>query len=140
MACSYNTQLTRFNSKFWSPGAEAVDCFTQDWGGNCVNYVCPPPYLVCPILSHMKNCKAKGVIVLPEWKSAVFWPALCMYLRGTCYFADFVKDWFYLPKSECMFLPGVGCAKLFETNSSVFSGTPKFEVLALKVDFSYSTS
>ena len=33
MACDYNCQLTRFNSKFWCPGTEAVDCFSQDWGG-----------------------------------------------------------------------------------------------------------
>ena len=32
MACSYNSHLPRFNSKFWCPGTEAVDCFTQDWG------------------------------------------------------------------------------------------------------------
>lgn len=48
MACHSNTQLPRFNSKFWSPGTEAVDCFTQNWGGQCNNYVCPPPYLVGP--------------------------------------------------------------------------------------------
>ena len=33
MAGRSNSQLARFNSKFWCPGTEAVDCFTQDWGG-----------------------------------------------------------------------------------------------------------
>ena len=31
-ACSYNTKLARFNSRFYSPGTEAVDAYTQDWG------------------------------------------------------------------------------------------------------------
>lgn len=39
MACHYNCQLPRFNSKFWCPGTEAVDCFTQDWV-ECNNFVC----------------------------------------------------------------------------------------------------
>ena len=28
-----NTQLSRFNSRFWNPGSEAVDAFTCDWAG-----------------------------------------------------------------------------------------------------------
>ena len=27
-----NTQLPRFNSRFWNPGSEGVDTFTCDWG------------------------------------------------------------------------------------------------------------
>lgn len=42
MACSYNTHLPRFSFKFWCPGAEAVDCFMQDWRKECNNSVCPP--------------------------------------------------------------------------------------------------
>ena len=26
-----NAQLDRFNSRFWTPGTEAVDAFTCDW-------------------------------------------------------------------------------------------------------------
>ena len=37
-----NTQLPQFNSLFWSPGTEAVDAFTGDWGGE-TNWICPPP-------------------------------------------------------------------------------------------------
>ena len=32
-ADGYNCQLDRFNSCYWSPGTEAVDTFTCDWGG-----------------------------------------------------------------------------------------------------------
>ena len=38
-----NAQLRRFNSRFWCPGTEAVDCFTQNWS-NRNNWVCPPTY------------------------------------------------------------------------------------------------
>ena len=27
-ACFYNAQLSRYNSRFWNPGSEAVDAFT----------------------------------------------------------------------------------------------------------------
>ena len=38
---SYNTQLGRFNSRFWDVGSEAVDAFTVKWYGDN-NWVCPP--------------------------------------------------------------------------------------------------
>ena len=28
-----NTQLSRFNSRFWCPGTEAVDAFSFSWAG-----------------------------------------------------------------------------------------------------------
>jgi hypothetical protein len=34
MASDTNKQLPRFNSRWWCPGTEVVDCFTQDWGGD----------------------------------------------------------------------------------------------------------
>ena len=37
MASHHNSHLPRFNSKFWCPVSEAVDCFTQDWGKGCNN-------------------------------------------------------------------------------------------------------
>ena len=52
-------------------------------------------------------------------------------------FPDFMKDYFYLPKSRDMFCPGYG-SDPFSNNKSAFSGTPKLNVLALKGDFSSS--
>ena len=84
----------------------------------------------------MQVCKAKGTLIVPEWKTAPFWPLLCNPARPGM-FPDFVKDYFYLPKSHDMFCPGYG-SDLFSKKKSTFSGTPKFNVLALKVDFSSS--
>ena len=40
-----NTQLIRFNSRYWSPGTEAVDTFTVNWSGEN-NWLCPPIVLL----------------------------------------------------------------------------------------------
>ena len=135
MACSYNTHLPRFNSKFWCPGTEAVDCFTQDWGKECNSFVCPPPHLISAVLYHMESCKAKGTLVVPEWKSAPFWPLLCSFDR-LLLFQDFVKDFCCLPKSRDMFIPGRGSSFVYSNQRSVFSSMPRFNVLALRLDFS----
>ena len=52
-----NTQLPRFNSHFWSPGTEAVDTFTCDWG-NETNWICPPPYLIPRVIRQTQKTKA----------------------------------------------------------------------------------
>ena len=80
----------------------------------------------------MQGCKAKGTLIVPEWKTAPFWPLLYNPAHP-----DFVKDYFYLPKSHDVFCPSYG-SDLFSKKKSAFSGTPKFNVLALKVDFSSS--
>ena len=36
----------------------------------------PPIILVSRVLKKMESCKAKGILVLPEWRSANFWPLL----------------------------------------------------------------
>ena len=74
MDCHYNAQLSRFNFKLWCPGTKAVDRLTRDWGGNCHNFVCLSPYLIHAVLLHIKCCKAKGFVAVPQWKSAAFWP------------------------------------------------------------------
>ena len=74
-ASFYNTQLPRFNSRFWNPGSEAVDAFTCDWGGEN-NWWCPPIYLIPRILGHAQEIHAEGTIIVPQWPSAPFWPML----------------------------------------------------------------
>ena len=55
----------------------------------------------------MKSSKAKGTLVVPEWKSAPFSPLLCSF-DSPLLFQDFVKDFCCLPKSRDMFVPGRG--------------------------------
>ena len=93
MSDHLNAQLPRFNSKFWCPGTEAVDCFTKNWS-YLNNWICSPPALVPFVFKHMETCNAKGVVLVPEWKSAPFWPIICPYPPS---FSLFVKEvYFYL--------------------------------------------
>ena len=78
MADQNYTQLECFNSKFWCPGTEAIDCFTQNWS-HCNNWVCLPPAPLLSVLKHMAFWKASGVLVVPQWKSPPFWPTICPY-------------------------------------------------------------
>ena len=132
MADHNNTQLKRFNSKFWCPGTEAIDCFTQNWS-HCNNWVCPPPALLLSVLKHMAFWKASGVLVVPEWKSAPFWPTICPYPP---LFASFITGVYYIPRNHDVFIPGPSTLRAYRDNDSVFQGCPKFNVLALRVSFS----
>ena len=120
-ACSCNCHLPRFNTKVWCPGTEAVDCFTQDLGKDCNNFVCVPPHLIRAFLYHMETCKAKGTLFVPEWKSAPFWPLLYSY-DFPFLFPEFVKDFCYSPRSRDMFLPGRGSSLVYTNKKSVFFG------------------
>ena len=44
-----NKKLGRFNSRFWAPGSEAVDAFSQDWAGEN-NWLVPPIYLIPSVI------------------------------------------------------------------------------------------
>ena len=130
-AASYNMQLPRFNSRFWCPEAEAVDAFTQNWSTE-TNWICPPVSLIVPVLRHMSCCKAKGTIIVPSWPSAIFWPAL---KPGPGRYAAFVKESMVLPKLAHMCIPGQRQLIGYKNKPSVFTDTPSFDLLALRVEF-----
>ena len=48
----------------------------EQWGG-CNGYYVPPISKVCKVILHMRSCKAFGVLVIPYWQSAPFWPLIC---------------------------------------------------------------
>ena len=121
-----NRQLSRFNSRCWSPGSEAVDAFTVDWSTEN-NWWCPPVYLVPRVVAHAQMCAAYGTLIVPEWPSAVFWPVLHPTPEQ---FAGFVVAIQELPLSELLILPG-------SSGSSLFHGNMRnTKVLALRCDFS----
>ena len=71
-ASYFNTQLPRFDSRFWNTGLEAVDAFTCDWADEN-NWWCPPVYLIPRVLGHVQKTSAKGTLIVPQWLSAPFW-------------------------------------------------------------------
>ena len=118
-----NTQTERFNSRFWSPGSEAVDAFTVNWQ-NENNWLCPPIALIPRVLRHAQVCKAKGTLIVPLWKSAAFWPLLCPNGKD---FDNFVENWCDLPPFESLFLPG-------KSGEALFKGkVPNTRVLAVRI-------
>ena len=124
-ACSYITKLPRFNSRFLQPGTEAVDAFTQDWSSEN-NWLVPPITLVGRLLSHMRDCKAVGSLIVPMWKSAYFWPLLC---NDGVHLNFCVKDWLFLPNKPDLFIKGKAKNKLFGTKAF------KSRCLALRINF-----
>ena len=62
--CSYYSKLPRFNSRFLKPGTEAVDAFSQDWSTEN-NWLVPPTVLIGRSLSHLRDCKAIGTLIVP---------------------------------------------------------------------------
>ena len=71
----YNAKLSRFFSLFHSPGCEGVDCFTYDWKDEKCLMVSPVS-IVGRALNHLRLCKSQGVLIVPFWPSAHFWPML----------------------------------------------------------------
>ena len=123
-ADGYNRQLERFNSRYWSPGTEAVDTFTCDWGLDN-NWWCPPLYLIPRLIRHAEATKAQGTLIIPQWPSAPFWPLL---FPGGAQPAKCVQQILELPRRAALFLPG-------QMGDSVFKGTPNVAVLALQLKF-----
>jgi hypothetical protein len=120
-----NAQLSRFNSRFWNPGSEAMDAFTVNW--SCENnWWCPPVSLIPRVLRHAQNCICEGTLIVPLWRSAVYWPMICP--NGTD-FAQFVKGSVVLPPMPGLTLPGVGGSQLFR------NGVPNTEVMALRLSW-----
>ena len=74
-ADKHNTKLRCFNSRFYCKEACATDAFTQDWGHQ-ENWLVPPLYLIIRTLQYMELNKARGILVVPHWRAAHFWPAI----------------------------------------------------------------
>lgn len=48
-------KLVCFNSRFYQPGTEAVDAFTQNWEFEN-NWLHPPVCQVANVISHLRAC------------------------------------------------------------------------------------
>ena len=102
--------MSRFNSRFLQPGTEAVDAFSQDWSTEN-NWLVPPTVLIGRPLSHLRDCKAIGTLIVPMWKSAQF------------------GEWCFLANRPYLFVKGRAKSTLFGTKAL------KSRCLALRIDF-----
>lgn len=71
-ATHLSTHLPRFNSRWWCPGAEAIDTFAQPWW-LANNYANPPFDLIDPVLDLIAKQDAAATVVLPVWQAQPFW-------------------------------------------------------------------
>ncbi|XP_067041129.1 uncharacterized protein [Acropora muricata] len=124
-ACTYNAKVSRYTSRFYQPGTEAVDAFTQNWDGEN-NWILPPFSQISRVIAHAAACKAVGTLVIPVWKSSYFWLLLC---EDGKHLNAFVRDWVILPKFKNLFIKGKAKNHLF--GSKVLS----FSVVALRLNF-----
>ena len=100
----FNSQVARFNSKYFSPGCSAVDALAQDWGSDN-NWLCPPMYLMVASVKHLCCHMGVGTLVIPEWPSAAFWPFLH---SSPSQFASFVKEFVVLRRLPDLLIGGPG--------------------------------
>ena len=94
-ASDHNAKLPRFFSRFWNPFCIGIDAFTECWSFDYGLFV-PPIALVLRVIRKMMLDRATGVLIIPCWKSAAFWPILCP--DGN--FIPSVIDWFDLPTNK----------------------------------------
>ena len=121
-ANSYNNKVDQFFSLFNSPNCAGVDAFSFDWEDEFCLLV-PPVCIVGTTLQHLRVCRGKGVLVVPFWPSAAFWPMLIND------FNVFIKD-FLKVKGKNVLKHGYNC------NSLLGSQDFKGNVLALLIDCS----
>lgn len=122
-ASHLNNKCERYNSRFWVPGTEAVDAFSQYWGRD-KNWAVPPPRLVSACVEKIIREKAVCTLVIPLWKSSSFWPTI-VDSNGT--FRVDIKHVVNLSRINVV-SPGKG-------NNGIFAKNPlSFDMLALHFD------
>ena len=119
-ADDYNGKLPRFNSRFYSRRAEGIDAFASNWGSD-FNYLVPPLFLVPRVVDYLHLCRGYGLLVVPHWRAAFFWPCIVRLLNS-----KYVKDVLWLGN---IFKRGKNKRSLF--------GSPFWKVasLVLFIDF-----
>ena len=122
-ADNQNKKCLRFNSREFCPNTSAVNAFSCNWENQELNWLCPPIAIIGKTIRHLRNCNGKGILFVPLWKSAYFWPLL------TCdgkTFRPFVKHFLVL---DPFFIS-------HSRTKCVFGGFANFYSLALYNDFS----
>ena len=73
--CS-NAKADRFFSDFICPSTLGVDAFAHSWERENL-WLCPPISKIIPTLRKLKaSTLFKGVLIVPTWRAASFWPIL----------------------------------------------------------------
>lgn len=72
-ASRINAKCEKYFSWFKDPNSTAVDAFTKSWHG--LNFYAFPPFaIILKVLRKIKNEKAEGIVVVPEWPAQPWFP------------------------------------------------------------------
>ena len=117
-----NKKCKRFFSPWWVPETEGVNAFSQNWTGE-ENWLVPPIQLVPCTIEHVIQSNCYAALVVPEWKSQIFWPKLFP-CRGSS------------PKqlSRVFFEDGKGVFQAGTQQETVFSGRFRGRVLVARFE------
>ena len=118
-ADSNNTKLSKFNSKFWSPGTAGVDAFAYSWEAEN-NWLVPPINLICRCLQYLQFQRVNATLIVPYWPSAAFWP---MIVNSDFTYKEFISQVKRFENAKGFFVEG--------TVPSMFNEKYKGAVLAL---------
>ena len=117
-ASSSTNKVSKFYSKVPSVGSSGINAFAQDWRFD-VNFVCPPVKLIPAVIHHLSMQQCQGVLVIPEWRTAIFWPLITT--DGVHYIETIQKIHRFAPDFHCQYL----------SSHSVFRTGNKVNMVAL---------
>ena len=74
-ASNLSAKTEKFFSKYWCRNSSGVDAFSYCWEDEIL-WLVPPPRLIARVLFHAKLSRGKGLLIVPKWQSAAYWPLL----------------------------------------------------------------
>jgi hypothetical protein len=69
-----NARVAKFCSLYYAPGTHAVDAFSINWSELGFLWLSPPVGALIRIHKRITSSKCKGLLILPVWKTANFFP------------------------------------------------------------------
>jgi hypothetical protein len=111
-----NAQLPRYFAHTWDPGAAAIDALAQDWEQE-TPYGNPPFIIMSRVLQKVAQTKTPVTLIVPAWRTAVWWPAMLRLLVAVPR---------VLPRATDTFLPG-------HLGSETALGLPPWDSLAVRL-------
>ena len=78
-----------------------MDAFAYSWKEG-FHWVVPPISMMCNVVEKIIKDKAKGVLIFPLWKKALFWPLLFSINQPNY----ILKDWIIYSQPKVFFVKG----------------------------------
>ena len=110
----------RFYSKYLCKNSSGGNAFAYTWEDEIL-WLVPPSRLISNVLLHAKISNAKGLLIVPRWESATFWPLLwdgCKWSDGLHLLIEYKRPNNLFERSP--FGNSVFCEEQFTSNVLVF--------------------